>query len=288
MDIVALRRIVGGMMSSLSIPTLRWATVTQASPLRIQYPTESEPLPFAPTALGPAPGLGADVLTVQWGTRVTILGTVGQGRALGAGVDLDTYTTYGTWTQGNNSAAASGFNYPQPMAGLLEVFPHDTGAMVWQRYTTYRHTALIGTEPWGPRVYARAFYSGTWSPWMPVGEIQYANDTASWTAATDWQIDQCLIARTGAMVAVNTVFTRTGAAITVPADGNIANAAVLTLTRPFHRPALNGGALSAYHTGPVCSGFVNTAGVIHLTAVAPGVTIPTGRQLSLYGTWPTE
>ena len=165
MDIVALRRIVGGMMSSLSIPTLRWATVTQASPLRIQYPTESEPLPFAPTALGPAPGLGADVLTVQWGTRVTILGTVGQGQALGAGVDLDTYITYGTWTQGNNSAAASGFNYPQPMAGVLEVVSHDAGAMVWQRYTTYRHTTLVGTEPWGPRVYVRAFYAGTWSPW---------------------------------------------------------------------------------------------------------------------------
>jgi hypothetical protein len=77
MDIVALRRIVEGMMSSLAVPTFRWATVTQTTPLRIKYPTEEAPLPFAPTVLGPAPSVGADVLTVRWGTRIAVLGQSG-------------------------------------------------------------------------------------------------------------------------------------------------------------------------------------------------------------------
>ena len=171
MDIVALRRIVGGMMSSLSIPTLRWATVTQASPLRIQYPTESEPLPFAPTALGPAPGLGADVLTVQWGTRVTILGTVGQGgpEALGAGVDLNTLTTPGSWYQSSNGNAASGSNYPVPTAGYLEVMTNATGNAVWQRYLTYPRSGIVGTDLMGPTEYVRGYWGTSWSAWHCVG-----------------------------------------------------------------------------------------------------------------------
>ena len=167
-DVMAIRRIVEGLLSSLKTPSLRWAQVHTLSPLRIKFPGEA-PLPYTPTLLVSADTLGATsrLLVAEWGGQGVVVGISGGQPvgAIGAGADLNTYITYGTWTQGNNSAAASGFNYPQPMAGMLEVVPHDAGAMVWQRYTTYRHTALVGTEPWGPRVYVRAFYAGTWSPW---------------------------------------------------------------------------------------------------------------------------
>ena len=63
-------------MSSLSVPSLRWATVTQDSPLRIKYVNE-EPLPFTPVVLGLAPTLGTKVLTVRWGTQTVVLGGIG-------------------------------------------------------------------------------------------------------------------------------------------------------------------------------------------------------------------
>lgn len=109
MDVVALRRLVEGMLSSLSVPSLRWALVTQASPLRIQYVNE-EPLPFTPVVLGLAPTLGTGVLTVRWGTQTVVLGGIGTAPPApdpppdpppGAKLVKTTNQTYpaGTWTK---------------------------------------------------------------------------------------------------------------------------------------------------------------------------------------------
>lgn len=71
-DVMAIRRIVEGLLSNLKTPSLRWATVTQVSPLRIQFPGEPA-LPFEPVALC-RPAAGARVLVAQWQGRMCILG----------------------------------------------------------------------------------------------------------------------------------------------------------------------------------------------------------------------
>lgn len=179
-DVEAIRRIVEGLFRSLKTPSLRWAQVHTLSPLRIKFPGEA-PLPYAPTLLFSADKLEAAsrLLVAEWGGQGVVIGVSGGGTqytpptigGLGGGVDLNTLTTWRTWTQGNNGNAASGSNYPVPLAGTLEVIPlHDgSGGHVWQRYTTYRHTGLTGGEEVGPTVYVRAYYSSAWSPWIVVG-----------------------------------------------------------------------------------------------------------------------
>ncbi len=68
----AIRRIVDAAIGSLRLPGLRWATVTQLEPLRIQFPGEPA-LPFEPVALC-RPAAGARVLVAQWQGRMCILG----------------------------------------------------------------------------------------------------------------------------------------------------------------------------------------------------------------------
>lgn len=75
-------------------------------------------------------------------------------------VDLNTIVTTGDYTQQGNSNAASGANYPAPLAGALEVVSNGSGTFVWQRYTTYYNAAG------GNVSYTRNLYSGTWSPWQ--------------------------------------------------------------------------------------------------------------------------
>lgn len=93
---------------------------------------------------------------------------------LGGGVDLNTLVTPGVWSQSQNAEAASGSNYPLAAAGLLEVGNNITGAMVWQRYTTYQGN--------GNFVWVRAYYSlGTgWSAWQ---QLQYVDAELSALAA---------------------------------------------------------------------------------------------------------
>lgn len=178
-DVKAIRRIVEGLLSNLNTPVPRWMQVDSVDPVRIKAPGESV-LPYEPASLVPLTSLtaGMTVLTVWWNGQAVIVGAKGGSVTpppaiveLGSGVNLDTLTDWKTYTQANNAAAASGSNYPVPIAGLLEVLPiaGGAGAMIWQRYTTYRHTALTGGEEIGPSVYTRAWYNAAWSPWICVG-----------------------------------------------------------------------------------------------------------------------
>lgn len=100
---------------------------------------------------------------------------------LGGGIDLNTVITAGVWTQSQNAEAATGSNYPVAAAGLLEVEYNVTGAMVWQRYTTYQGA--------GNNVYVRAYYSlGTgWSAWQ---QLQFTDPELTALAALVSAADQ--------------------------------------------------------------------------------------------------
>lgn len=75
---------------------------------------------------------------------------------LSSGVDLDTLTTTGIYTQGSNADAGSGKNYPAPLAGCLEVI-NDGTDMIYQRYTLYYSSS---------KVFIRGKYGSKWSAWV--------------------------------------------------------------------------------------------------------------------------
>lgn len=79
--------------------------------------------------------------------------------AIPTGADLDDYDAQGVYHQDANAWAAAGSNYPEDVAGLLEVFENVSGGFVYQRYSTYQASA---------HVWHRTRYVGTWSAWQRV------------------------------------------------------------------------------------------------------------------------
>lgn len=96
----------------------------------------------------------------------------------------------------------------------------------------------------------------------------------SWSAGA-W------VRRVAPGVAIAYLEVTTTVAVTVPADGNIGNTTVCTL-RAGWRP-LDTSPLLGTATGPVVTGTAAASGVVQLTAVAPGVTLPVGTTISLHG-----
>ncbi|MGV2811706.1 pyocin knob domain-containing protein [Enterobacter cancerogenus] len=90
----------------------------------------------------------------------------GQAVAIGNAVDLNTLTTPGLYFQAANAQATTGKNYPETVAGSLEVYKH---AGITQIYRTYNNS----------RCYIRTLYGGAWTAWAK----QY--DTANKPTAAD-------------------------------------------------------------------------------------------------------
>ena len=73
--------------------------------------------------------------------------------AIGNAADLNTYTAPGLYFQAANAQASTGKNYPEAVAGSLEIYKH---AGITQIYRVYSNS----------RSYIRTLYSGTWSAWI--------------------------------------------------------------------------------------------------------------------------
>lgn len=96
-------------------------------------------------------------------TSQEIFGTT---TGIGGSADLNTYTAPGLYYQPANAQAQTGKNYPEAVAGSLEVYKH---VGITQIYRIYSNS----------RSYVRTFYNGTWSAWSK----QY--DTANRPSADD-------------------------------------------------------------------------------------------------------
>lgn len=116
------------------------------------------------------------------------------------------------------------------------------------------------------------------------GDGDLGTNLTAYTVEDGWSVQQFQARKVGRQVMCNTVFTRTGDPISVPADGNIPNMPVLTITEPSLRPILGCG-LGAFSTGPAAVGYQSGSGIMSLTTIVPGATIGTGTQLSLSGQW---
>jgi hypothetical protein len=83
----------------------------------------------------------------------------------------------------------------------------------------------------------------------------------------------------GGTAYLDVVVTRTGTAITVPADGGIANTTIATLDAAWC-PGLNIPA-AATATGVLAQGYLSNAGNLVLANVAPGASLATNAQVQL-------
>jgi chitodextrinase len=121
------------------------------------------------------------------------------------------------------------------------------------------------------------------SVWLLLADPNHSSryNVEQLTAATGWSITSVYIkqAPNGAVYLVGLAVTRTGAAITVPASGDVGNAILCTLNARWW-PAQQ-VPMTADSTGPLASAALGSDGQVTLFAVAPGTSLATGSQLSL-------
>lgn len=104
------------------------------------------------------------------------------------------------------------------------------------------------------------------------------------TAGAGWTLTTARGRKKNGIAFVEFVFTRSGAAITVPVDGNIANETIGTLIVGWQQAGPINFALSTGTAGPVSAGVISNNTII-LCAVAPGAPIAVGATLTLAGVY---
>lgn len=109
--------------------------------------------------------------------------------------------------------------------------------------------------------------------------------SASASSAAGWRIDNTVgYLTTDGWMRMRADFTRTGATISVPTTGDLANVTVGTIAPAKYGPIYTVAAASA-SGGRVASGEFNSAGEIRLGAVGGAADITTGSSLSLEATY---
>ncbi|MNK21304.1 hypothetical protein D3C87_395580 [compost metagenome] len=105
------------------------------------------------------------LLTTDWSEWVEYSEknkTLTQGSNIPANANLDTYQTTGIYTQITNANAASGTNYPTPLAGKLEVVNTlDGSGFTYQTYHTYAQNNDI---------YVRTRNGAVWYSWVKLSD----------------------------------------------------------------------------------------------------------------------
>lgn len=270
----------------------RWATVTQAAPLRIQMFGDPSPVEVTPTSLVGDLAVDDIVWTMlgDKGALIVVGRLNGDGTGypveLGAGVDLDTIITPGVYTQSQSGEAAGGTNYPAPATGILEVFDNTGGssdgtAMVWQRYTLSNSS----TVPMRNVVYTRSYWTNNvWSSWAKLSTTSVAAVTPTYTADPGWTITDLIMWASDSMVQMHLTVTKAGATITPGADGNITNSTVLTNMEAQYRPLVS-SAMGTTGSGTLASFYISAGGVVTLSAVAPNTSIAAGAAFTCSGCW---
>lgn len=193
-------------------------------------------------------------------------------------MNLDTVLTLGDYNQSQSAEATLALNYPEAVAGRLEVRDNGSvGGQLWQRYWPY--------GVYGDRFYTRTKYNTTWYPWqkyVPEPELELITD--SFTPASGWTVTYSEIRKLGRLVQYN-VRATTATAISVPANGNITNSLICTITDPNLRP-VNYTALASGSTGAMASLYVNADGTVNVGSVAnSSISMAVGQEFSATGWW---
>jgi hypothetical protein len=127
------------------------------------------------------------------------------------------------------------------------------------------------------------YFGGVWQPVAGVAST-VTTSPAVVVDGSGWSCTSIYAAVKGGLLQFNAAFERTGATITVPANGDIANVTLGTFP-----VSLRGGLaarlpVTAGGAGRVASGdYLPTTGELRMTAVSAGSDIATGNSLSLGG-----
>lgn len=129
---------------------------------------------------------------------------------ISSSADLNTYTIPGKYHQPYTASAASGLNYPTPIAGTLEVIPWGNNVMV-QRYYVYSD----------PRPYIRCWTTdsgGSWTTWSQ----QLLDDT--YNAGLNTKVNRAGDSMSGILYINGTLTTNNNLKVngaTYQTDGNV-------------------------------------------------------------------
>lgn len=115
------------------------------------------------------------------------------------------------------------------------------------------------------------------SLWADTGQL-----SSGFTATSPHTINSQSVRKVGKIVQCQVSFTL-GAAISVPASGDIGNTEVATIAAAY-RP-LGAAAMANAGTGQMIHGQCGTTGSIQVTSVPNGATLASGTALQLAGTW---
>lgn len=236
-------------------------------PLYVKHGVSAAPGSYTPSVPG-------DLTTKQYVDTLN-----GAGYQLGSGVDMNTITEPGNYFQHNNANAASGTNYPLPVAGMLEVRAQDDGAFKYQRYTVYRS--------YESRTFVRNWYGGSWDDWREYADVTkrtITSGTFGSIASGFTFIDFSGYVRSGILSFELRV--TTNSAISVNSEGDLPNRTIWNLGSTV-RPADYSHSLTSGRSGRVYSGAAHRdSGVIQITAAGgAGDTIEAGETITLGGTW---
>lgn len=154
---------VRGLMPAADKVKLNNAT-SSATASRLAIRDSAGRIAFKQVTLSDAPTSNAQAATKSYvdtevGQRVKVLG------ALGSGVDLNDLVENAVGVQTASANAKTELNYPEQMAGAIQVITAST--MVYQYYTIY-HTS-------GTKIYWRTKYSNTWGDWKQIVDTDMLN-----------------------------------------------------------------------------------------------------------------
>lgn len=108
---------------------------------------------------------------------------------------------------------------------------------------------------------------------------------AGLVASSGWSIITQEVRSKAGVVFFRARFSRSGGAITVPSDGNIANQLVATFAAGWVPASGMRYAATSAETGPLATGWADNTG-LYLAAVQGGSSILTSSEFSLLGTYP--
>lgn len=153
--------------------------------------------------------------------------------------------------------------------------------------TSAERLALLGAQRWEGLVFFDTdldhpfvWDGSTWN----AGPAYISDASAYVTMSSNWTLVNAQMVLDGAVISWRVKFNRTTSTISSVTSGNIANVDILTLNDANKRPLLTYG-FSTDNTGFACGFELNTAGVLKLTALPPGIGVAVGNEFSCSGTY---